>query len=242
MGDQIVKKRGAIWKIAGPGVAVEQEVPLLQIGRQPPPGGGLPAQPGHVGGALHPGALPLRRQAGPSAGSGSWPGGVPPHSQKQDHAGHRQRQQQAHPHQLVGGASRPLVHPDGHHGAGQLQNKIDDSWPCPASRRVRNRVMAIWAITVRAHMERLVTAEIRRSVRSFGLGQSFFRTARSTSFPPQLRETAYLFYYTGTCQQLRNQNSVNKSAPAGPGGRLVGHLFWRSSSCLMSHSFWLRST
>ena len=51
--------------------------------------------------------------------------------------------------------------------------------------------MAIWAITVRAHMDRLVAAEIRRSVRSFGWGSLLFRTVRPSPF--STASTAYLF-------------------------------------------------
>ena len=42
--DQVVEERGALREVPGPGAAVEQEVPGLQIGGQPPPGGGPAAQ------------------------------------------------------------------------------------------------------------------------------------------------------------------------------------------------------
>ncbi len=122
--NQVLEELCALLEIDGAGVPVEQEAPLFQIGRQPPPGRGLPAKAGQVDFAGHALALP--------AGDGGHllkaelldlMGPAP--EAEQNHAGHRHGQQQAHPHQLVGGAARPLIDPDGHGSTGDEQQSVN---------------------------------------------------------------------------------------------------------------------
>ena len=125
MVDQVVKEHVPLREIAGLRTAVEEELPLLQIGGQPSPGGRAAAQALDIDVTGHAGALPLRRRSHlPQAQALGLMGAAP--QEEEDHAGYRQRQQKAHPHQLVGGTAPPLVHPDSHHGARQLQEHIDE--------------------------------------------------------------------------------------------------------------------
>ena len=79
---------------------------------------------GHIGGAGLAGALPLHRR-GDLPQTQAFGLMAPAPQKEKNHTGHRQGQQQAHPHQLIGGAAGAQIHPDRHHGASQLQNEID---------------------------------------------------------------------------------------------------------------------
>ncbi|CAN4020608.1 putative protein conserved in bacteria, partial [Dysosmobacter welbionis] len=91
-----------------------------------------------------------------------------------------------------------------------------------ASNWVSASVSTIWAITVSAQMDRLVAAEIRRSVRSSGWGRLLFRMVRSTSFSLSFDRLSY--YYTEIpstpqpifCEQTAppEGGAVGSSAPA----------------------------
>ena len=124
MGDQILKKVRALFEINGVRIPIEEESPFLQVRRQPAPGRGLPPETGQVDFAGHTLAL--------SAGDG----GYFPEAElfdlmrsapqaEQNHAGHRHSQQQAHPHQLIGGTAGTLIYPDGHRRSGDQQQSVD---------------------------------------------------------------------------------------------------------------------
>ena len=121
--DEIVKKRGAVGKITGSGIAVEGKPLFGQKGGQSAPLGRLPAQTGDVVFAVHPHALPLPDGGDlPQAQALCLMGAAP--QAKEDHAGNRQSQQKAHPHQLIAGAAGAQIHPDSRHRAGKLQNCV----------------------------------------------------------------------------------------------------------------------
>ena len=124
MGDQIVKKRRAVSEIPGGGVAVQQKAPLLKVGGHPSPGRGPVGEPGEIRLAGHPQAFPLGDGRDlPQTELFGLVGSTP--QAEQDHARHRQRQQQAHPHQLIAGTAGPLIDPDGDDGTGKLQNAVN---------------------------------------------------------------------------------------------------------------------
>ena len=122
--NQVLEKFRALLEVDGVGVPVEQEAPLFQIRRQPPPGGGLPPEPGQVDLAGHALALPAGNGGHlPEAELLGLMGPAP--EAEEEHAGHGHSQEQAHPNQLVGRAAGPLIDPDGHRRAGEEQQGVD---------------------------------------------------------------------------------------------------------------------
>ena len=126
MGHHVVKILGAVAEIPGGGIGIEQEAPLLQVGSQTAPGRVLPPQLSDTGLALPPGALlDGRRRHLPHAQGLGLVSAAP--QDEQQHPRHGNRQQQAHPHQLVGGAFASGIDPHGHNGAHQLQYAVDNA-------------------------------------------------------------------------------------------------------------------
>ena len=124
MADQVLEKFRALLEVYGAGVPVEQKTPLFQVRRQPAPGRGLPPEPGQIDLAGHALAFPLGDGGHlPEAELLGLVGPAP--EAEENHAGHRHGQQQAHPHQLIGGAAGPLIDPDGQRRAGDEQQGVD---------------------------------------------------------------------------------------------------------------------
>ena len=121
--DKIIKKGGAVGEIVGRGIAVEGKALLGKEGGRPPPLRRLTAQAGDVVLTVHPDALPLPDGCDlPQTQALGLVGAAP--QAKEDHAGNRQRQQKAHPNQLIAGTAGAQVHPDSGHRAGELQNRV----------------------------------------------------------------------------------------------------------------------
>ena len=126
--DEVVKERCPVREVAGAGIAVEPEVPLLEVRGHPPPVGQLPCEPGEVPLAgLNDGA-PLRGHGDPLQAEVLGLAQPAPEAEEDD-ARHRHEKQQAHPAELVGGAPRAGVDPDGKARAHQLQRTVDIAGP-----------------------------------------------------------------------------------------------------------------
>ena len=126
--NEVVEELRPVPEVVGVGIAVEPEVPLLEVGGHPPPVGQLPGEPGEVrlaglddGAALRGHGNPLQAeilglvQSAPEA--------------EEDDARHRHEKEQAHPAELVGGAPRAGVDPDGKARAHELQRAVDIAGP-----------------------------------------------------------------------------------------------------------------
>ena len=120
---QIPEEGLPLTEIGGVRIAVQPELPLLEIGGQAAPRRAAAGQSGLIQVAEHFCALPLgdRRhrlqtqllslmRAAPQA--------------EQEHTCHWQNQQQTHPAQLIRRTAAALVNPNGHHRADQLEKSV----------------------------------------------------------------------------------------------------------------------
>ena len=126
MSQQVLKKLLTAFHVVDLGVAVEQKAPLVEVACQTAPVRGLAAQAGEIRLALHPLALPLADGSHLLQAQALGLAAAAP-KQKQQHARHRQGQQQTHPRQLIGGAAGPVVDPDGNDGAHKDQTAVDEA-------------------------------------------------------------------------------------------------------------------
>ena len=115
----LMKYFESVTEIRGGGIPVQPEFPFLKIGRQPPPCRAAAAQGRLIHIAEHSLALPLRygRHRLQAQLLGLM---CSPPDAKENHARHRQRQQQTHPAQLIGWTSCPQIDPNSHNGADKL--------------------------------------------------------------------------------------------------------------------------
>ena len=126
--DEVVEKRRPVREVVGVGIPVEPEIPLLKVGGHPSPVGELPAQPGEVGLAGLDDGAPLRGHGDPPQAEVLGLAQPAPEAEEDD-ARHRHEKQQAHPAELVGGAPRAGVDPDGKARAHQLQRAVNIAGP-----------------------------------------------------------------------------------------------------------------
>ena len=126
--DEVVEERRPVRKVVGVGIPVEPEAPLLQVGGDFSPVGEFPVQPGEVRLAGLDDGAALRRH-GDHLQAEVLGLVQPAPKAEEDDARHRHEKQETHPAQLVGGAPRAGVDPDGKARAHQLQRAVDIAGP-----------------------------------------------------------------------------------------------------------------